>query len=161
MVLAPSVAGLFKWRQFEPEVIRLAIGWYLHFSLSYRDVAGARRFAALTKLAKDKAISKTFGVPCRVIDSEASTESSLAENIIRQNMHPADQFEAFRRLVDEGTGVEEVAARFGVTATFVRQRLKLANVAPRFIELYREEKITLEQLMALAITDDHSAQENV
>jgi transposase, IS6 family len=38
MVLAPSVAGLFKWRQFEPEVILLAIGWYLRFSLSYRDV---------------------------------------------------------------------------------------------------------------------------
>src|SRR6201993_137348 len=38
MVLAPSVAGLFKWRQFEPEVILLAVGWYLRFSLSYRDV---------------------------------------------------------------------------------------------------------------------------
>jgi ParB family transcriptional regulator, chromosome partitioning protein len=127
----------------------------------YQVIAGSRRLAALNKLAKDKAISKTFGVPCRVIDSEASTESSLAENIIRLNMHPADQFDAFRRLVEEGTGVEEVAARFGVTATFVRQRLKLANVAPRFIELYREEEITLDQLMALAITDDHSAQEKV
>jgi hypothetical protein len=29
MVLAPSVAGLFKWRQFEPEMILLAVGWYL------------------------------------------------------------------------------------------------------------------------------------
>jgi transposase-like protein len=38
MVLAPSVAGLFKWHQFEPEVILLAVGWYLRFSLSYRDV---------------------------------------------------------------------------------------------------------------------------
>jgi hypothetical protein len=38
MLLAPSVAGLFKWRQFEPEVILLAVGWYLRFSLSYRDV---------------------------------------------------------------------------------------------------------------------------
>src|ERR1700680_259836 len=38
MVLAPSVAGLFKWRQFEPEMILLAVGWYLRFSLSYRNV---------------------------------------------------------------------------------------------------------------------------
>ena len=38
MILAPSVAGLFKWRQFEPEMILLAVGWYLRFSLSYRDV---------------------------------------------------------------------------------------------------------------------------
>jgi transposase-like protein len=36
--LASSVCGLFKWRQFEPEVILLAAGWYLRFSLSYRDV---------------------------------------------------------------------------------------------------------------------------
>ena len=38
MVLEPSVAGLFKWHQFEPEMILLAVGWYLRFSLSYHDV---------------------------------------------------------------------------------------------------------------------------
>src|SRR5215469_4873991 len=38
LLLDSSVAGLFKWRQFEPEVILLAVGWYLRFSLSYRDV---------------------------------------------------------------------------------------------------------------------------
>ncbi len=38
MLLAPSVVSLFKWRQFDPEVILLAVGWYLRFSLSYRDV---------------------------------------------------------------------------------------------------------------------------
>jgi transposase-like protein len=38
LLLTPSVSGLFKWRQFEPEVILLAVGWYLRFSLSHRDV---------------------------------------------------------------------------------------------------------------------------
>ena len=38
MFCVPSISGLFKWRQFEPEVILLAVGWYLRFSLSYRDV---------------------------------------------------------------------------------------------------------------------------
>jgi transposase, IS6 family len=38
MSLVCSISGLFKWRQFEPEVILLAVGWYLRFSLSYRDV---------------------------------------------------------------------------------------------------------------------------
>src|SRR5690348_12004205 len=38
MFRVPSISGLFKWRQFEPEVILLAVGWYLRFSLSYRDV---------------------------------------------------------------------------------------------------------------------------
>jgi ParB family chromosome partitioning protein len=127
----------------------------------YQVIAGSRRLAALNKLAKEKMIPKTFGVPCRVVDGEAGTETSLAENVIRTNMHPADQFDAFRSLVDKGIGVEEVAARFGVTPTTVRQRLKLAHVAPRLFELYRTDEITLDQLMALAITDDHAAQEQV
>jgi hypothetical protein len=38
LLLASSVCGLFKWRQSEPEVILLTVGWYLRFSLSYRDV---------------------------------------------------------------------------------------------------------------------------
>jgi hypothetical protein len=38
LLLDSSVCGLFKWRQFEPAVILLAIGWYLRFSLLYRDV---------------------------------------------------------------------------------------------------------------------------
>jgi hypothetical protein len=52
MVLAAS----FKWRQFEPEVILLAIGWYLRFSLSYRDVEELlpeRGCAPITSLSGD------------------------------------------------------------------------------------------------------------
>ena len=124
-------------------------------------VAGARRLAALNKLVKEKVVPKTFEVPCRVVDTDASTESSLAENTIRQAMHPADQFTAFQQLVADGLGFEEIAARFGVTPTTVRQRLKLANVAPRLFELYRADEINLDQLMALAVTDDHAAQERV
>ena len=30
--------ALFKWRHFEPAIITCAVGWYLRFSLSYRDV---------------------------------------------------------------------------------------------------------------------------
>src|SRR5437762_9637018 len=38
MSLTSTISGRFKWRQFEPEVILLAVGWYLRFSRSYRDV---------------------------------------------------------------------------------------------------------------------------
>ena len=38
LLLASSVCGLFKSRQFEPEIILMAVGWYLRFSRSYRDV---------------------------------------------------------------------------------------------------------------------------
>src|ERR1043165_1623518 len=32
------VPALFKWGHFEPAVITCAVGWYLRFSLSYRNV---------------------------------------------------------------------------------------------------------------------------
>jgi ParB family chromosome partitioning protein len=64
-------------------------------------------------------------------------------------MHPADQFVAFYDLVVKSNlSVEEVAGRFGVSPLFVRQRLKLANVSPRFIEAYRSGEMQLDQLGA-------------
>src|SRR6266436_4001868 len=37
-VITLGLAVALEWRQFEPEVILLAVGWYLRFSLSYREV---------------------------------------------------------------------------------------------------------------------------
>ena len=74
-------------------------------------------------------------------------------------MHPADEFEAFSTLIAEGKGVEDVAARFGVSVLTVQRRLKLASVSPKLLALYRGEGINLDHLMALALTDDHAAQE--
>ena len=74
-------------------------------------------------------------------------------------MHPADQFEAFKALIDAGHGIEDIAARFGVTPTVVRQRLKLAAVSPKLMALYRKADMTLDQLMAFTVSDDHAAQE--
>ena len=75
-------------------------------------------------------------------------------------MHPADQFEAFKKLADErGFGAEEIAARFGVTPHVVRQRLRLGAVSPKLMEIYRNGDLALDQLMAFAITEDHARQE--
>src|SRR3546814_20714131 len=72
-------------------------------------------------------------------------------------MHPADQFEAFKALVDEGRPIEDIAADFGVTPLVVQRRLKLAKVSPRLLAAYRQDDVPLEQLMALAIPDDQTA----
>jgi ParB family chromosome partitioning protein len=123
-------------------------------------VAGRRRLSALRLLVKRRKLHKDAGVPCLVVaDAEARTVS-LTENLQREAMHPADQFEAFAALVAEGRPVEDIAADFGVTPLVVERRLKLANVSPRLLADYRGgQDVTLEQLMALAITDDHVAQE--
>ena len=124
-------------------------------------VAGGRRLAALKLLAKRKRIAKNVPVPCRLLIDDDPVEVSLAENVVRVSVHPADQFEAFSKLHVQGLGVEEIAARFGVSSTVVRQRLKLAAVSPRLMEVYRKGDMTLDQLVAFTLTDDHEAQERV
>lgn len=125
----------------------------------YAVVAGGRRLRALRQLAKAKCIARNAPIPCRVVSADEAGELSLAENVVRTNMHPADEIEAFARLADEGDGPEAIAARFGVSAAHVARRLKLARVSPRLIEAFRKGDVSLDQLAALAFTDDHAAQE--
>ncbi|VFR19802.1 putative plasmid stabilization protein [plant metagenome] len=125
----------------------------------YEVVAGGRRLAALKLLAKKRRISKEWDVPCLLVADGTARTASLTENVQREAMHPADQFEAFAALVAEGRPIEDIAADFSVSPLVVQRRLKLANVSPRLLADYRAEAVTLDQLMALAITDDHTAQE--
>ena len=125
----------------------------------YEVVAGGRRLAALKLLAKKRRISREWEVPCLLVADGTARTASLTENVQREAMHPADQFEAFAALVAEGRPIEDIAADFSVTPLVVQRRLKLANVSPRLLADYRAEAVSLDQLMALAITDDHAAQE--
>lgn len=123
-------------------------------------IAGGRRLAALQLLAKDGRIKADHLVPYSLLPSAVdATEASLAENALREAMHPADQFEAFRALIDAGSSVADVAARFGVPDSIVEKRLRLARVSPVIIEAYRKGQLTLECVMAFAVTEDRDAQE--
>ena len=92
--------------------------------------AGGRRFRALELLVKQKRMTKTQAVPCVVRDAGLAEEDSLAENIQRVALHPLDQFRAFQILSDKGLGEEDIAARFFVNPTLVKQRLRLSSVSP-------------------------------
>ena len=125
----------------------------------YEVVAGARRFDALHVLAKAGNIPADLGVPCTVIENGADvSEISLAENTVRVAMHPADQVEAFCRLHEQGSTVEEIANRFGITESLVTKRIRLGGVAPALLKAYREGKMDLSALMAFTVTDDRKRQ---
>jgi ParB family chromosome partitioning protein len=123
--------------------------------------AGGRRYRALQWLVKQKRMAKTQLVPCIVRTDGSAEEDSLAENVQRVALHPLDQFRAFQTLRDQGLGEEEIAARFFVTPAVVKQRLKLTAVSSRLLDLYAEDELTLEQLMAFTVTNDHARQEQV
>jgi len=126
--------------------------------------AGGRRFQALSLLVKQKRLAKTAPIPCIVRDASSAIlaeDDSLAENMQRVALHPLDQFRAFAALREKGQGDEVIAAAFFVTPQVVRQRLKLASVAPALLEVYAEDGMTLEQLMAFTVTSDAARQVQV
>lgn len=124
----------------------------------YHVVTGARRLEAIRQLQDEDKLPGDFAVPCRVVTEEEAAEMSLAENTVRLAMHPADEFEAFAELIENGHSADQVALRFGVEESIVLKRMKLARVAPELLQAYREGDISLECLMAFTITDDRMRQ---
>lgn len=128
-------------------------------------VAGGRRLGALRLLLQEGrtvqgvAVTKDFPVRAVVREEGSDTEISLAENDQREAMHTVDEVIAYRDLVEQGMAAEDIAARFGKSVVTVRQRLKLASLSPRILDAMRADEVTLEQAKALAVSDDHAAQE--
>lgn len=146
--LAASIAvkGLLQNLVVEPErdADDSETGYYLV------TIGEGRRVAQLLR-AKRKQIKKSEPIRCVLDVVHDAHEISLAENVVRTRMHPADEFEAFKQLADDrGMSAEDIAARFGVTPQVVRQRLRLGAVSPKLMQVYRDGGLSLEQLMAFA-----------
>ena len=125
-------------------------------------VAGGRRLAAMKALASEGVLDVDHPVPCRVIGAaENAEEFSLAENVVRVAMHPADQVVAFLRLSESGVAASAIAARFGVAERLVEQRLRLGSVAPELLDAYRAQEMDLDTLKAFTVTTDHARQRAV
>jgi ParB family chromosome partitioning protein len=123
-------------------------------------VAGARRLRAFQALEKDGAIPSDHPVSCQLADEDKAAELSLAENTVREAMHPADEFDAFSALAED-LKPEEIAVRFGVTTKHVQQRMRLARLAPELMKAYRAGDMDLDALMAFTLSDDHNQQRKV
>ncbi len=124
----------------------------------YEVPAGGRRFRALQLLVQQKRLAPDAPIPCVIRTDGLAEEDSLAENIQRAPLHPLDQFRAFQTLREKGKSEEEIAAAFFVTPAVVKQRLKLAAVASALLDLYADDTMTLEQLMAFTVNGDHQRQ---
>ena len=130
----------------------------------YEVPAGGRRYQALALLVKQKRLAKTAPVPCVVRDPSTSIlaeDDSLAENTQRVPLHPLDQFRAFLDMRAKGMTEEEIASAFFTTAQVVKQRLRLASVSPVLLDIYAEDGMTLEMLMAFTVNPDHERQEQI
>ncbi len=129
---------------------------------SFAVEAGGRRLGALKRLADEGVLARTHEVCCLVLESgPAAQEASLAENFQRLSMNPADECLAFSALIEQGSDVEGIARRFGLTVRFVEGRLRLANLAPVVFQALGAGEISLDVAKAYAATPDRERQEYV
>src|SRR5580658_5925002 len=117
----------------------------------FKVIAGNRRLAALREVYKEA--GRPPKVPCilRAVDDDTADALALAENFVREPMHPLDEAEAFAKLArEEAKGVESIAAEFGVSQPYVRQRMKLATLAEPVKAAFRQGEIDTATAEAFA-----------
>jgi ParB family chromosome partitioning protein len=117
----------------------------------FKVIAGNRRLAALREVYKDSAKPPKVLCVLRSVDDDTADALALAENFVREAMHPMDEAEAFAKLArEEAKGVEAIAAEFGVSQPYVRQRMKLAILAEPIKASYRQGAIDTATAEAFA-----------
>src|SRR5208337_2869048 len=91
-------------------------------------------------LVKQKRLARNAPIPCVVRTEGTAEEDSLAENVQRAPLHPLDQFRAFQALREKGQSEEEIAAAFFVSVNVVKERLRLASVSPKLLDVYADHE---------------------
>ena len=125
----------------------------------YEVVDGERRRKALLQLVKENHFKATNTVDCKVVEPDSAEETSYIANTVRLNMHPAEEFEAFTKLINESKLTEdEVAARYGITVKHVKQRLGMAAVHPDILQAYKDGKINLDHVKEFTTQPDQKKQ---
>ncbi len=111
-------------------------------------VAGARRYRAAQ-------IAEQSTVPVRIVNlsDAAALEAQLVENLIRSEIHPMEEAQGFRALLDleePKYSIEQIAAKVGKSAAFVASRLKLTDLAPAAVEAFYAGEIGVGHAVLLS-----------
>ena len=116
----------------------------------YEVIAGSRRFSASKQLGLEE-------IPAKIVtmnDTEAR-EAQIVENLQREDVHPLDEGEAYRQLIEQsGYDVAAVAVKVGKSETFVRDRLVLTNLIKDGKTAFREGEITAGHAALIARLED-------
>lgn len=121
-----------------PIVVRLKNG-------KYEIVAGERRFLSCKLLNYD-----FIAADIRELTDREALECALAENMIRKDIHPMEEMNAFLSLIDEhGMEPEEIANRFGKSSSFIYKRIRLRDLCEDAKRLFQEDIISLSHCFEL------------
>jgi ParB family transcriptional regulator, chromosome partitioning protein len=117
---------------------------------NYYVIDGHRRLEALNRLYGHKREETHVPVLVRAVDDANARALSLAANIVRLPLHPADQYKAFAAMLDEGMEEGEIATRFHLPVKDVQRVLALGRVIPAALALYKEGRIDADTVKLFA-----------
>lgn len=126
----------------------------------YCVTAGGRRLRAMNRLVELGQWAKDTNVDCRSLQGDAAQQSevSFAENFMQLKMTVTDEIRAFKHFINEGSDVDGIARRLGLTRRHIEARLRLADLAEPIFAALDEGTITLDIAKAYASTASHERQ---
>ncbi len=126
----------------------------------YCVTAGGRRLRAMNRLVELGQWAKNVNVDCRSLQGDAAQQSevSFAENFMQLKMTVTDEIRAFKHFINEGSDVDGIARRLGLTRRHIEARLRLADLAEPIFAALDEGTITLDIAKAYASTASHERQ---
>ncbi|MDR0388439.1 MAG: ParB/RepB/Spo0J family partition protein [Spirochaetaceae bacterium] len=123
----------------------------------YEVIAGRRRLQAVTLLGwKD--------IPCRVLEGDETKyaeDITLSENVNRLTMHPLDEAELYRRLLEAGESIGNIAKRQDRTVSGIWQRIQLLDLSAGIKAMFREGRLDLQSAAMLKSLDEKEQAEFV
>jgi ParB family transcriptional regulator, chromosome partitioning protein len=111
-------------------------------------VFGARRYRAAQMVG-----SETVPVRIKHMTDAEVLEAQLIENLVRRDVHPMEEAQGFKALLDleePKYSIEQISARTGKSPVYVATRLKLVDLAPAAVEAFYREEIGVGHALLLA-----------
>lgn len=156
------------------DVTDLETGEVTAIPCTYEIVCGERRYRAVSLLkakedeenvarikAHRKKSEKYQSISCivREMTDEEAFDAMITENLQRKDVDPIEEAFAFAQLSERGRSYEDIALKFGKSARFVFDRIKLNNLIPELKERVRNGDIPLSGAMILSKLDEETQKE--
>src|SRR5580692_7362499 len=110
-------------------------------------------FGAMRYRAAQRAGLQELPVRIAALTDAEALETQIIENLLRSDVHPFEEAQGFRALLErEGAGytVEKIAAKTGKAASFIAKRLRLLDLIPPVAKAFSAGHIGIDHALLIA-----------
>ncbi|MBJ6369843.1 ParB/RepB/Spo0J family partition protein, partial [Snuella sedimenti] len=112
----------------------------------YELVCGERRLRACRLINLES-------VPAQVkeLNDQEALEAQIVENLEREDVHPIDEAETFKLMLEQGNyNIGDIATKIARSETFILQRLSLNNLNAEWKKLFLKGVVNLSKALIIA-----------